>query len=240
MPTADPFIAELKNWDGYHERRNGESIFGRRWAIRNHWTSIADEAWCDMFLAECALLAGGPELLKLVGDHYRTTLHAKMFIDDDRWTKGDDGIRKGDVVFFDWDNGLMPRDIDHVGVVYAVDDMIHTVEGNRSNRVSRFHYSKNHNRIVGYGRPRYTTEASLPQVPDFPEIGFGPTLDVKSVQELLLNRGYSVGRAGVDGDFGPDTATALKRFQRRHGLTDTGTVDEKTWDELWVGSRIKD
>ena len=51
---------------------------------------------------------------------------------------------------------------------------------------------------------------------------------VKKMQEWLEQAGYSVGRAGVDGIFGPDTEAALKKFQEETGLTVNGIYDEAT------------
>ena len=41
---------------------------------------------------------------------------------------------------------------------------------------------------------------------------------VKTMQTMLISCGYSCGSYGADGDFGSATETALKNFQRDHGL----------------------
>ena len=56
--------------------------------------------------------------------------------------------------------------------------------------------------------------------------------DVKELQTLLSDRGYSVGPCGIDGDFGKDTEAAVRAFQRDRGLTVDGTVGKDTWTEL--------
>ena len=45
---------------------------------------------------------------------------------------------------------------------------------------------------------------------------------VSDMQSLLDSSGYKVGDAGVDGRFGPDTAKALKKMQRKQGLKADG------------------
>ncbi|MBY8882561.1 protein kinase domain-containing protein [Actinacidiphila acidipaludis] len=55
---------------------------------------------------------------------------------------------------------------------------------------------------------------------------------VKEVQCILKARGYNIGPAGVDGDFGSDTFTEVKRFQSKHHLTVDGEVGVKTWAAL--------
>jgi peptidoglycan hydrolase-like protein with peptidoglycan-binding domain len=55
---------------------------------------------------------------------------------------------------------------------------------------------------------------------------------VKEVQCILRARGYSVGPSGVDGDFGPDTEAAVKRFQTDRHLEVDGQVGPQTWAAL--------
>ncbi|MFM9370224.1 protein kinase domain-containing protein [Streptomyces sp. Da 82-17] len=55
---------------------------------------------------------------------------------------------------------------------------------------------------------------------------------VVQVQCMLSRRGYSIGGAGVDGQFGEDTRTAVKRFQRARGLDVDGVVGPNTWRAL--------
>ena len=52
--------------------------------------------------------------------------------------------------------------------------------------------------------------------------------DVKLVQKALITNGYSCGGSGADGQYGNDTAAAVKRFQGSRGLAVDGIVGEKT------------
>lgn len=56
--------------------------------------------------------------------------------------------------------------------------------------------------------------------------------DVKYLQELLQARGYSLGKYGVDGDFGSATEKAVKQFQKDWNLQQDGVVGPKTWAML--------
>jgi hypothetical protein len=56
--------------------------------------------------------------------------------------------------------------------------------------------------------------------------------EVKALQILLIGRGYSVGKAGADGEFGADTETAVKAFQKDDGQTADGIAGVKTWGAL--------
>jgi peptidoglycan hydrolase-like protein with peptidoglycan-binding domain len=50
---------------------------------------------------------------------------------------------------------------------------------------------------------------------------------VKATQTLLAKHKYLT-TAQIDGDFGPDTEAAVKRFQKDGGLPDHGTADPPT------------
>ena len=54
--------------------------------------------------------------------------------------------------------------------------------------------------------------------------------EVAGVQERLNLLNYFSGR--VDGDLGPRTRNALKSFQRKHALNETGECDETTLHSL--------
>lgn len=55
---------------------------------------------------------------------------------------------------------------------------------------------------------------------------------VQQVQCILTKRGYGVGSAGVDGEFGSGTESAVRAFQSERGLTADGVVAHDTWVAL--------
>jgi DNA invertase Pin-like site-specific DNA recombinase/peptidoglycan hydrolase-like protein with peptidoglycan-binding domain len=59
-------------------------------------------------------------------------------------------------------------------------------------------------------------------------MGSKPSTAVRSVQRLLRQRGYDLGRPGVDGRFGPLTAAAVRHLQADYGLAADGIVGPKT------------
>lgn len=56
---------------------------------------------------------------------------------------------------------------------------------------------------------------------------------VLSLQTLLVHKwAISCGPSGADGEFGPDTAAAVKIFQAAHGLDADGVCGDNTWKSL--------
>lgn len=55
---------------------------------------------------------------------------------------------------------------------------------------------------------------------------------VRWVQWALVQKGYSVGSNGVDGDFGKDTDAAVRKFQKDKGLAADGIVGDNTKAKL--------
>lgn len=51
---------------------------------------------------------------------------------------------------------------------------------------------------------------------------------VKIVQKYLMSEKYSIGKSGVDGKFGNDLQSAVKKYQKDHKLKVTGIWDEAT------------
>ncbi|ATL30019.1 peptidoglycan-binding domain-containing protein [Streptomyces formicae] len=58
---------------------------------------------------------------------------------------------------------------------------------------------------------------------------------VKEIQALLRFRGIGIGPDGIDGRFGKDTRSAVKKFQRSWHLNDDGIVGPNTWTYLRTG-----
>jgi len=57
---------------------------------------------------------------------------------------------------------------------------------------------------------------------------------VKTVQEALASRGYFPGR--IDEVYGPQTESAVIKFQADHGLVPDGEVGELTFAALGIRS----
>jgi len=76
-----------------------------------------------------------------------------------------------------------------------------------------------------------TAQKAPPPAPAFQTLKQGATGPYVYEVQRLLNDKLLAGVA-VDGKFGPETATAVRAFQRNAGLSPTGEVDQKTLDAL--------
>ena len=56
--------------------------------------------------------------------------------------------------------------------------------------------------------------------------------EVTAMQKALAALGYDLGPYGIDGDFGDHTEAALKAFQKKAGLDQSGVYDAKTREAL--------
>ena len=62
--------------------------------------------------------------------------------------------------------------------------------------------------------------------------GINAPIMVKWLQKRLIELGYSCGKCGVDGHFGPDTQKAVKQFQKNNHLGIDGIVGKATYKAL--------
>jgi len=59
------------------------------------------------------------------------------------------------------------------------------------------------------------------------------TMLITVLQTLLQYKGYSIGRTGIDGDFGSSTYQAVVQYQKDKGLTEDGICGMNTWKSLF-------
>ena len=153
----------------------------------------------------------------------------------------DRNFQSGDIIYYDWDRLGDSRPADHVGIIEKVNSTILTViEGNNGNfpndRVRRREISSSSSLIYGYARPKYPVKGSANGSDvsiSLPTVRKGDSGNaVKILQAFLVAYEYSIGISGIDGDFGSDTESAVKQFQKNSGISADGIVGENTWSEL--------
>lgn len=139
---------------------------------------------------------------------------------------------------------------------------ITVIEGNKSDSVCYRTIQRNGRFIRGYGRPDYARWAETADEPQegqgvivvddptptpkpvtdtnvggkisgLPMLRQGMKGEVVRAAQLLLNGRYcSCGMWGADGEFGPQTKSAVLAFQRRNGLEADGIIGPQTWAAL--------
>lgn len=141
----------------------------------------------------------------------------------------------GDQIFFMDSSGVMC----HTGIVERVEGgLVHTIEGNAQNMVSRHSYMLGSGRIAGYGRPNWALAADEPEPspapkPEHSTLRKGSKgAEVVEMQEDLMSIGYELPKWGADGDFGSETEVAVCRFQKDHNLVMDGICGPLTWAAL--------
>ena len=152
---------------------------------------------------------------------------------------GDVPAQPGDIVLYEWDESAGDG-VDHVGIVESVEgtdpdtQILHMIEGNWGDKVSRTTYRYRDKRVFAICRPRY---AEVPETIEAPfDLQTGDKgREVQLLQMALLMHSYSVGPDGMDGDFGAETSAAVQRFQTDHGLAADGIAGTDTWTALCGG-----
>ena len=242
MTTREKFINSAKSEVGYTE--SGTNVT-KYWTYFDQtiwqWYNTKKQGaeWCQGFIAYLACkLIGASEALKFFGipsvkdncsagvPYFWNYLVNKGYKVDK--SKG----REGDIIFF--------NDKKHVGLIEYVDgDYYHTIEGNKSNKVSRGTYKKSDSYIYGicslpwekYDEPEpQTVTVQLDVLTKGMKSG-----QVQTIQMLLNEIGFrdqNGKRLETDGVFGDKTKYALTNYQKARGLTVTGICDFETWNRI--------
>jgi hypothetical protein len=147
MSASIKIIRGAKEELGYHEQGTNCTKYGS-------WYGIHCAEWCDMFVSWVFHHAG--VLASIGGKHAYVPYHLAWFekhkLFHKRGAKGG-GPLLGCVIFFDWDSNGIPN---HIGIVVGYSDThVHTIEGNRSDKVSALTYPRSSHLILGYGYPNW-------------------------------------------------------------------------------------
>ncbi|MFF3190568.1 CHAP domain-containing protein [Streptomyces misionensis] len=225
--SLDGMIAQMERWIGTGEPNEVQAWYRQR----NGAAFAGNFAWCDALITRAATDAGERDAVLFGTDYAYTVAHAQAFKEHNAWhamTNGikNSGIRRGDIVFFDWAGSSNIGAIDHVGIVTGVSSdykYVYTIEGNTANVCAR-RVRVVHD-IAGFGRPKYkaapkatstsssSSTSKRPQVSlaklvaafkrDAPKKGtpvsYEPTIYVENalVAEKLLASKYADGHAGT-------------------------------------------
>lgn len=160
--SVESMIKAMERWIG-----TGEPNAVQEWyRARNGAAYNYNFPWCNATITRAAFEAGEYDSVCFGTDYAYTVAHAARFKAAGQWTPmvngiAKSGIRRGDIVFFDWGGTAEIGKIDHVGIVTSVSGgYVHTIEGNTANVCAR--RVRTVGDIAGFGRPKYKTSAPNP------------------------------------------------------------------------------
>ena len=237
---ASKVVEQAKAWLGLKESDgsfkviidtyNSQAVLPRGVKMQYNWE------WCATFVSAVAVKLGYTDIIPT---ECSCTKMIELLKKIGAWEERDHVVPlPGWLVFFNWEaaaTGDDATDADHVGIVESVKNGIITViEGNYSQSVKRRQIPVNYRYIRGYGVPKYDTEKKKEvftlEMRNLKKGCKGE--DVRALQILLMGRGYTVGESGADGDFGSNTLSAVKRYQKAHGIGADGIAGIKTMSSL--------
>ena len=236
---ASKVVEQAKAWLGLKEADGSYKVIldtynSQKEALPRGYQLTTRDPWCAGFVSAVAVKLGYTDILPTECSCGRMIQKLKAL---GAWDERDHRVpNPGELIFFNWEaaaSGDDATDADHVGIVESVKNGIITViEGNYDNSVKRRNIPVNHRYIRGFGVPKYDAEAKK----ETPVYNLSLQLlrsgcrgeAVRSLQILLMGRGYSCGNAGADGIFGNDTHSAVSKFQRAKGLDVDGIAGEQT------------
>lgn len=225
LSQIDRMVAEAEKTLGMSDQNNTVQTPIHKWynaEFGNPDPSKYAWDWCDGAVTYWAHKSGNavPVCFGARGHFAYTVAHAEAFRTRGQWFSDVAGIRRGDIVFFDWSGSNSIGAIDHVGLVTGVnsDGTIATIEANINSIVGRFRRTAAE--IAGYGRPNYSG-GSTP-VPTTVKLAdaIAKTAAATRVIQDALNREF--GGVAVDGDYGPQTTAAYTRWQQSLGWPGDG------------------
>ena len=229
MTEIDRLISTAESQIGVAEDPRGSNRVPYNTAYYGREVSGSAYPWCMVFVWWCFREAGLSRLFYDGGKTASCTALMRWAKQEGRWVAGD--YRRGDVLLFRFDNDDY---MDHCGICTGRSgDRWVAVEGNTNDEVRRV--ERDAAVIAGAYRPPWQdAEPDGPHVTvSLRELSCGDTGEtVKALQLLLQGYGFDCGVYGADGDFGRDTESAMKRFQRARGLDADGVCGEKTWSAL--------
>lgn len=152
--SIDRMVAEAEKTLGVGEPNYIQSWYNDRFGNPD---GSRNWPWCNGAVTYWAHKSGNAKAVCFSDNgHFAYTVgHADAFKARGAWRSGTSGIRRGDIVFFDWNGTDNISAIDHVGLVTGVrpDGKVETIEGNISDTCAR--RVRTSFEIAGYGRPAY-------------------------------------------------------------------------------------
>jgi peptidoglycan hydrolase-like protein with peptidoglycan-binding domain len=225
--SVSGMMSTVRGQLGTVEGYNNDTKYGSAYGM-NH------ASWCAMFIWWCGRQAHESTA---VGKYSYCPAWVTHWKHVNQWTNSRNELERGQIVFWDWNlNG----DANHVETVESVivnsqgsATGVITIGGNtgpKSDRVYRQHRSFAY--LLGAGKPHYSDYATAWVGKDLVKGSHNGA--VGKLQHRLVKHNYSIGKSGVDNDFGTSTRAAVVKFQKDVKLTADGVVGSTTWGKLFA------
>ena len=245
--TRKEFVAQMQAWVGMKESNGSHKkiidIYNTIKPLPVGYKLQYNDAWCAGTVSAAAQVCNATDIIPTECSCPRMIDKAKeMGI----WVEADNHVPlPGDIPLYDWDDngkGDNTGRPDHVGVVEECDGKEFVViEGNYSNSVKRRTLEVNGKYLRGFIVPKFDAGSTVEDKPVAREL-FSMQVEmlkkgckgdaVNAMQILLAGNGCKCGTSGADGDFGPATYSALKKFQGEKNLAADGICGPSTWAAL--------
>jgi hypothetical protein len=239
--SVDTMIAQMERWLG-----TGEPNVIQSWyRSRNGSAYNGNFAWCNATITRAAVDSGEYDAVCFGTDYAYTVAHAARFKAKGQWHVGAAGIRRGDIVFFDWNGSNNLANIDHVGIVTSVSGSnVYTIEGNIGNVCARKVRYENY--IAGYGRPVYKAAAKPstgtgPKYTTFPGASFfkaePKSAIVTRMGKRLVANNCSAYKSGPGPQWTAADKASYQKWQKKLGYSGSdadGWPGKTSWDKLKV------
>ena len=166
------------------------------------------DPWCATWVSAVLIKAG-------VEINYECSCNELIKLNKDIWVEDDNFHPQiGDLVLYDWsDTGVGDNkgSADHVGIIHQVkNNSFSVIEGNKNNSVGYRIVQRNGKYIRGFVTPRYEEKKySIGDVND----------DIKIIQAYL--KGLGLYKDKIDGSFGPNTLSAVKKWNKNNFVSET-------------------
>lgn len=246
--TLEAMVQAMEACIGAHET-NGNNV-----NYITQWYGMNGQPWCDMTITYAAYHSGNAQNVCFGNKYAYTVAHAQAFKDHGQWTPmthgvEGTGIRRGDIIFFDWSGGTSIGAIDHVGIVTGVSgNTVLTIEGNYDNKCDRF--ARTVEVIAGFGRPHYAAGSTPAPAPKpgpavlyepFPGSSFfhegQNSAIITAMGKRLVAEGCSAYQVGPGPSWSQADRNSYARWQRKLGYSGSdadGIPGRTSWDKLKV------
>ena len=197
----DELIKKAQSQLGYKEGYNNNTPYGKTYGLNYN-------PWCMMFVWWCADSVGIENTI--IPKTASCPTACRWFKERGQIIKNSE-VKKGDIVFFTWDNS---NNADHVGIVEKVEGNIFTtIEGNKNDAVERRQVRTTNPCIYAIARPKYKENTNNPSSKK-------DETEKDRIKQLqtALNKDFN-SNLNVDGIIGQATTKAIMKHYLKYFTT---------------------